>query len=323
MKTGLSPGESIKRFAPIAACPDCGVALAASTGDSHSLACPSCDFAVRNSMGVLQALPSEQFVPGKSASDDARLLGWAQAIATDMDEKGATYASKYERYSLKTRGYVMRRDLALDLVGSIPGRVLEAGCGPGVVAPLLARSGSEVHGVDLSIQQLRIAASRDAYSIYVQGDLQSLPYLDDVFDTVIVLGVFEYLEQPLSVVREIQRVTRPGGQIVLSLPNAWSIPRLWTHFGYLPIQRAWKRIQRKPVPGYSRTLYSSRSLSRLLRSTNLRVAGVQFFNLVPIVQPFDKPVQTIALRLADTMEKRLRGFCRRALADQFLVHLKT
>ena len=101
---------------------------------------------------------------------------------------------KYDRWTRASSGFFTRRELALEIAGPTPAACWSPGCGPGVVSPLLGEQGADTHGADLSAGQLATAAERDPHTLYVQGDLETLAYRDGTFDTVVLLGVFEYVD---------------------------------------------------------------------------------------------------------------------------------
>jgi len=105
-------------------------------------------------------------------------------------------------------------DLARPLVadGSC---VLDAGVGCG---QLLAREPRlERHGVDISIEYLRIAQSR-GYSV-AMAELSDLPHASGAFDAVFACDVLEHLIDIDKSVAELRRVLRPGGVLVVRVPN--------------------------------------------------------------------------------------------------------
>ncbi len=259
----------------------------------------------------------------ESASEAAQPAGeaegWAAGIAADMDSKSDTYVDKYDRRTRASNGFLIRRERALEMAGDAPGRVLEAGCGPGVVSPILSERGIDTHGVDLSAGQLQTAAERDPNTLYVQGDLERLPYRSGMFDTIMLLGVFEYVERPESVARELARVMKPGGRLVVSVPNARGLERLWTHYAYLPFSRLAKRTLGRPVSAYSRRLYSLNSLAALLERAGLHVEQTSFFDVVLAAPPLDRLLGDGTPRIATSLEKRLHGRLRRLLASQIIV----
>ena len=96
-----------------------------------------------------------------------------------------------------------------------PGRILDVGCGLG---HLLSGVNPEWerHGVEIS----EYAAERAAtHGTIVTGDLQSACYPDAWFDVVTLYHVIEHMEDPVAELREIRRVLRPGGWLVVGTPN--------------------------------------------------------------------------------------------------------
>jgi methionine biosynthesis protein MetW len=97
--------------------------------------------------------------------------------------------------------------------------VLDVGCGDGShYGRWLASIAHEYHGLDIS--DAAVASARQ-YNINAQRhDLQSpFPFSDEVFDTVLCIGVLEHLFAPAYALREMRRVIKSGGRIILSVPN--------------------------------------------------------------------------------------------------------
>lgn len=99
-------------------------------------------------------------------------------------------------------------------------RVLDVGCGPGVIAAEVSRScpALEVVGFDLSHE--RIAAAKERHAgipglSFEQGDVMDLPFTDGAFDLVYCRFLLEYLPDKSRAVSEMVRVLRPGGRIIL------------------------------------------------------------------------------------------------------------
>ena len=113
------------------------------------------------------------------------------------------------------------RERAVESIHSRPGlRVLEMGIGTGLTAPLYSRDWSVV-GVDLSSAMLLQARKRIAElglenSVrLLQSDGARLPFDDESFDVVLVPYVMSTVPDPIGVGRELRRVCRPSGQIIL------------------------------------------------------------------------------------------------------------
>lgn len=108
------------------------------------------------------------------------------------------------------------------------GCYLDLGCGSGRVACDLARQ-TRVVGLDYGPDAL-VKASRNAnantipgWPVWVNASADRLPFAENTFDGVYTFEVLEHLWQPEQAVRELIRVTRPGGFVLISMPNGFSI----------------------------------------------------------------------------------------------------
>ena len=123
------------------------------------------------------------------------------------------------------------------------GRTLDIGCATGAAFPMLRALDFEVVGMDMSPRMIAFAKQRYADDRGVQlsrGDAEFLPFAAASFDTITCLGVFEFLPDYTPALREIARVLRPGGLLVLSIPNRVS-PYTITHdVAQATVWRAWR-----------------------------------------------------------------------------------
>lgn len=99
-------------------------------------------------------------------------------------------------------------------------RVLDVGCGTGVVAVTAARRGARVSGLDLSPVLLIDARSNAGLAglhiDFTEGDAEALPYADASFDVVLSQFGHMFAPRPEVAVSEMLRVLRPGGRIAFS-----------------------------------------------------------------------------------------------------------
>jgi trans-aconitate methyltransferase len=95
------------------------------------------------------------------------------------------------------------------------GRALDVGCGPGVLTErLVERFGaSEVSAIDPSPPFVEATRSRFPDVDVRQGVAESLPYDDDVFGAALAQLVVHFMADPVAGLREMGRVTRPGGVV--------------------------------------------------------------------------------------------------------------
>lgn len=93
-------------------------------------------------------------------------------------------------------------------------RVLEVGCGPGVVCRELALLPvREVTGLDADPNLLRVALERGGGPSYHLGRAEELPFADGAFDVVVCHLVLLWVRDPVAALREMARVTRKGGVV--------------------------------------------------------------------------------------------------------------
>lgn len=97
-----------------------------------------------------------------------------------------------------------------------PPIILDLGCGTGAVLQELAQIGSAA-GLDMSPIALGFCRERGLSNLVI-GRGERIPMRDACFDAVIALDVFEHIEDDAAAYREVARVLKPGGILVLSVP---------------------------------------------------------------------------------------------------------
>lgn len=212
-------------------------------------------------------------------------VGWREAFREVLAELPPNEAAYLERYVCASC-----RGLLLDVLDFPADAVaLDHGCGWGNIASHLARRSSHVVAMDLVKHRARFAALRAAQDgmphvhPVVGGDYEKLPFATDLFDVVVVNGVLEWVPcvlpgEPQHVqetrLREILRVLKPGGQVLIAIEN-----RFWwryfrgqgeAHTGIKgaalvprPFANLLARWQKRPP--FRTYTYSLRGMERLLQ----------------------------------------------------------
>lgn len=173
---------------------------------------------------------------------------------------------------------------ALDPVGA---RVLEIGAGTGRDSAALAAVGARVVALDASPESWALVA-RAAPTLtgrgIVGGDAFHLPFADGAFDAVFHQGVLEHFGNPSAFLAENRRVTRPGGVLVVDVPQTW---HPWT-----ALKRAAIRVDRW-FAGWE-TDFTLSELEALVRGAGYEVEATYADWMVP----------SLAYRLAREAGKR-------------------
>jgi ubiquinone biosynthesis O-methyltransferase len=101
--------------------------------------------------------------------------------------------------------------------------ILDAGCGTGIYSRRLAKKGNYVIGIDASEEMLHIAQNKPNFEgptiEYIKGDLHYLPFKNNLFDSVVCITALEFCRDVFQVVRELGRVLKPQGQLILGMLN--------------------------------------------------------------------------------------------------------
>ncbi|MBZ0222790.1 MAG: methyltransferase domain-containing protein [Dokdonella sp.] len=153
---------------------------------------------------------------------------FTQAGGTDL----AYLRHHWQRYCQTRRELESNRPLPAEA------KILDVGAHWLHQAALYAVDGHKVHALDLpltlTLPQVEAAAHKLGITLLCNSDLERIPSLstvpDDSFDLVLFAEILEHITfNPVQMWREIYRVTKPGGRIVVTTPNYYAARgRLWT-----------------------------------------------------------------------------------------------
>lgn len=164
------------------------------------------------------------------------------------------------------RSHHLRMDWIRAMVDPLPGdRIIDLGCGPGVVAEFLAQHGAEVHGVDLHPKAVAAARKLNEGNPRVSfqvGDASHLPELAEAsFEKAVSCDVTEHCgyDVMLGIFREAHRLLKPGGTYFIYTPN----PRHW-----IEKLKAWGIMKGDPTHTGLRT---GKVIAEALRGTGFEI----------------------------------------------------
>jgi len=108
-------------------------------------------------------------------------------------------------------------------------RLLDVGCGAGLFIRRAAKHGATVWGLDAASGLVAIARNRVPDADIRVGDMEALPYANQMFDIVTGINTFDLAGDPLTAVEEAHRVLKPGGALVavtMGSPDDSAAPRV-------------------------------------------------------------------------------------------------
>ena len=186
--------------------------------------------------------------------------GLKESAIKHFHDKSRLYT---ERYRVKASGDVLqpRHRALLQMVKTLglpqASRILDLGCGPGLLSLDLAKQGYRGVGLDAApamIERCTLRAADEGFLglwHYQLGDVEALPFRNESFDAAICAGVIEYLPTDENLLREAARVLKRGARLVLCVTN---------QYGYtVSLSRVLYRI--KSLPGVRRLASTLRKLA--------------------------------------------------------------
>ena len=145
----------------------------------------------------------------------------------DIPELGPDAYARWRTSEIGARTERLETELILELVGNVDGcNILDVGCGDGEFALELTRRGASVTGIDASPAMIDAAKARakkhNANITFQVAVAEHLPFSAGQFDVVTAITILCFVDDAAPVFREIARVLRPGGRLVIGELGRWS-----------------------------------------------------------------------------------------------------
>lgn len=228
---------------------------------------------------------------------------------------GAAYDARH--YGVAYRTLIAdRQRIVSRVVRTLPlapeAKVLDVACGPGHMLADSASLGLLPMGLDMSMDMLRTARGRlSGNAVLAQGDALALPFRTSAFDAVNCSGLIEYVPNPLSLLREIMRVLKPGGHALVSSTNRLSPALVLEPMGNAlrgsALVRRLIRALRLPFDDKALqprrfTFHTPGRLASLLGQAGFAGIQMHYFHLQFVPHPFDRlapHLATACVRLTD------------------------
>jgi SAM-dependent methyltransferase len=221
-------------------------------------------------------------------------------------------------------GQERRLRLILAAAGErIQGKVLENGCGVGMYVERLAPYCEQIVGLEYEFSRAREARKRTGYFPFahvISAAGEDLPFPTGAFDVILSHEVLEHVQDDRRAVEEMVRALRPGGRIILFVPNRgypfethgiyW---RGRYHFGNIPLVNYLPRLLRDRLAPHVR-VYAKQDLERVFRDL-----PVKFIQRQVIFGAYDNIIVRFP-RLGPAMRSLLQGLENTPLQAMGLSH---
>lgn len=163
--------------------------------------------------------------------------------------------------------------------------VLDAGCGTGVVALEILDMGYKVYSIDIADSMIQMANElRSMAGIHIEkwklatSELREAHFGDESFEAILALGFLEYQTDEVAVLREMNRILKPGGCLVISGPRHVTLQNYF-RLGlvakkiFLLIKRfTGRKVETFPEPSIN--AYTARRFRKLLAQTNFKILDI-------------------------------------------------
>lgn len=230
------------------------------------------------------------------------------AIADDYTRRSRTAV-----WNVSSLSFSRRQDLVIKMMSQTPtgGTVLDYGMGPAVFGPPAVEQGLRYVGIDISPRMVHVAQQMQLPNAeFHVGDLNLLDQFAGSADTVLLIGLIDYLEFPQEGLRKLARCVKPGGRLVLSFRNHRSVPRFLRNTA----KRLWRTIRpSRPevetafeAPVLENSFVPRRDLAPVLESEGFRKVDVEYLDCSPVFfnLPLPRAVWKLWKRVDEAVSSR-------------------
>lgn len=186
----------------------------------------------------------------------------------------------------------LREKMLLNMLNaSKADKVLDAGCASGRQSFLIAEKGAEVTGIDISNNFVKQAKSYvkkyGANNIsFMVADIESLPFPTHYFDKILCAEILEHVLNPDAAMNQLLRVLKPGGLLVISVPNENGKGTLWQRARTLVLKERFAPLEDFSLQGIERhgdahlRKFNRKTITLLLRQYPLDILTIRGCDII-------------------------------------------
>lgn len=173
------------------------------------------------------------------------------------------------------------------------GKLLEVGCAVGFFLEIAQTSGWEVQGVELATWAGQYAREKTKVNV-TTGKLEDIKFPDSYFDAVVMIELIEHTQNPAIFLKEVYRILKPGGIILITTPNSKSIhAKIWQ-----------KKFQETFLIPEHLFLFSIPTIQCILKLTNFKIIHLQTKTYLRRYYDYKVP---------DGLLRQIRKLCRKLM----------
>jgi len=162
-------------------------------------------------------------------------------------------------------------------------RILDAGCGRGFYLYGINsyKFVKEIHGIDINEKYLKIAKNinQDKRVKIKKSNIYKLPYENNSFDLIICSEVLEHLKDDKKALKELHRVLKPNGKLIITVPNL-NFPFFWDPLNWFLMHFFNKHINKNiwwlaGIWADHERLYNKNDLKKIIKQTGFKIIKVK------------------------------------------------
>jgi ubiquinone/menaquinone biosynthesis C-methylase UbiE len=199
----------------------------------------------------------------------------------------------------------VRRNRVLELLPERLGRVLDVGCGPGVMTEAVLERGGVFDGLDISPEMVSEAKEKFGNLPGVHfavGNIEAIDASDNSYDQLICMAVIEYLKTPDQALAEMKRVLKPGGIAIITMPKRWHVSRV-TVAATKPVRLVAKLLGAATADHLPRLRLQPDELDQAARRVGLTPDGGSQYHFTPFAYPLTRVAPGLSMQLNMPFEK--------------------
>lgn len=182
------------------------------------------------------------------------------------------------------------------------GRLLDVGCGLGTFLHIAKSEGWDTCGVDVSPYAVKYAKEKFDLEVFNNGRLEETTFTPNSFDVVTLWDSLEHFPDPLGQLKEIHRVLKKDGLIMMDVPNETSLMRVMARFFYIITRGSFTYPARKLYHNYHLYYFSPQAIETLLKMGGFEILSMER-RTIPLVKARGSSFEKGLVKLLSYLEK--------------------